>query len=38
MEIGEKNAVLYAGAGITEDSNPILEWEETENKMDTLGC
>jgi isochorismate synthase len=37
MEIGEKNAVLYAGAGITEDSNPILEWEETENKMDTLG-
>jgi len=29
-------AVLYAGAGITIDSNPAHEWEETEIKMLTL--
>ncbi len=37
MEIGKTNTLLYAGAGITEDSNPTAEWEETANKMDTLG-
>jgi isochorismate synthase len=37
MEIGKNNALLYAGAGITEDSNPTAEWEETEGKMNTLG-
>jgi isochorismate synthase len=37
MEIGETNALLYAGAGITEDSNPTAEWEETATKMETLG-
>jgi isochorismate synthase len=37
MEIAETNALLYAGAGITEDSNPTAEWEETATKMQTLG-
>jgi isochorismate synthase len=27
---------LYAGAGITADSNPESEWEETQHKMNTL--
>lgn len=27
---------LYAGAGVTSDSNPEKEWEETEMKMNTL--
>lgn len=29
-------ATLFAGAGITEDSNPEREWEETDMKCDTL--
>jgi isochorismate synthase len=29
-------AVLYAGAGVTIDSTPALEWEETVMKMNTL--
>jgi isochorismate synthase len=29
-------ALLYAGAGITQDSNPEKEWEETELKLNTL--
>ncbi|MEJ7645652.1 MAG: chorismate-binding protein [Chryseolinea sp.] len=32
----EGKAVLYAGPGITLDSNPELEWDETEIKMQTL--
>jgi isochorismate synthase len=28
--------VLYAGAGITQDSIPEKEWEETELKLNTL--
>jgi len=36
MELGKTSALLYAGAGITEDSNPEAEWKETENKMNTL--
>jgi len=32
----EGKAILYAGAGITIDSNPAQEWEETEIKMQTL--
>ncbi|MEL7003159.1 MAG: chorismate-binding protein [Bacteroidota bacterium] len=36
MEIREKEATLYAGAGITEDSDPEKEWLETEMKMKTL--
>jgi isochorismate synthase len=30
-------AILYAGAGITEDSIPEKEWEETELKCDIIG-
>lgn len=36
MELFEDRAVLYAGAGITEDSNPEKEWLETEMKYNTL--
>ncbi len=32
----EDLAILYAGAGVTEDSNPEKEWLETELKMNTL--
>jgi isochorismate synthase len=28
--------VLFIGGGITQDSNPEEEWEETEMKADTL--
>ncbi len=30
-------AMLYAGAGVTEDSIPEKEWEETEMKCDIIG-
>jgi isochorismate synthase len=36
MEVLEKEAILYAGAGVTIDSDPIKEWEETEMKCQTL--
>jgi len=36
MQIGEQNALLYAGAGVTEDSNPKKEYLETEMKCNTL--
>jgi isochorismate synthase len=36
MQLGNKTAILYAGAGVTIDSNPEKEWEETEMKFDTL--
>jgi isochorismate synthase len=37
MEVAAENkAVLYAGAGVTIDSTPALEWEETVMKMNTL--
>lgn len=36
MRILDSVAYLYAGAGITEDSNPEKEWIETEMKMKTL--
>jgi isochorismate synthase len=31
-----KKAILYAGAGVTKESIPEKEWEETEIKMSTL--
>lgn len=31
------HAMLYAGAGVTEDSSPEKEWEETELKCDIIG-
>ncbi len=36
MQLGRKHAILYAGAGVTIDSNPEKEWEETEMKLETL--
>ena len=36
MQIGDHKGILYAGAGVTSDSVPEKEWEETEMKMDTL--
>ena len=36
VRLKDKKATFYAGAGITEDSIPEKEWEETEMKIDTL--
>ena len=36
MQLLENTVILYAGAGVTEDSNPEKEWLETELKMNTL--
>jgi isochorismate synthase len=33
----EGEALLYAGAGVTEDSDPEKEWEETEMKCEIIG-
>ncbi|TDQ19411.1 isochorismate synthase [Algoriphagus boseongensis] len=35
--IQENKAILYAGAGVTEDSDPEKEWEETELKCEIIG-
>lgn len=32
----EGDILLYAGGGITRDSDPEAEWEETQNKLSTL--
>ncbi|MDC8004636.1 isochorismate synthase [Aureisphaera galaxeae] len=36
MKISEDTAHLYVGGGVTEDSVPEKEWEETQNKMQTM--
>ncbi len=36
MQLFSKHAILYAGAGITGDSIPEEEWNETELKLNTL--
>ena len=36
MQLKQDRAVLYVGAGITEDSGPESEWEETVLKSNTL--
>jgi isochorismate synthase len=36
MKIDHQIASLYVGGGITADSNPELEWEETVKKSMTL--
>lgn len=36
MQLFKNKAILYAGAGITADSTPEKELEETERKMDAL--
>ena len=36
MKIQNQVATLYAGGGITEDSIPEKEWQETELKCQTM--
>jgi len=36
MQLHDTTATLYAGAGVTIDSQPEAEWQETEIKMNTL--
>jgi isochorismate synthase len=36
MKVGEDKLILYTGSGITQESIPEEEWEETEIKADTL--
>lgn len=36
MKLYEKSISVYVGGGITKDSNPELEWEETINKSKTM--
>lgn len=36
MQLQKEAAILYAGAGITEDSDPKKEWQETDSKLDAL--
>lgn len=36
MQVSGSTASLYAGAGVTIDSSPSQEWEETAMKMNTL--
>jgi isochorismate synthase len=36
MQLLEEQAIVYAGAGVTSDSVPETEWEETEMKLNTL--
>ena len=36
MQIQEENAILYMGCGITKESIPVKEWEESVNKSMTM--
>ncbi len=36
LRLADGKATFFAGAGITEDSDPQREWDETEMKCDTL--
>lgn len=36
MQLKSDEAILYVGGGITKDSNPESEWEETINKTQTI--
>lgn len=36
MQLFDNKAIIYVGAGITEDSNPLHEWEELNLKSQTL--
>ncbi|OKL40581.1 chorismate-binding protein [Pontibacter flavimaris] len=37
MQLLRHDAILYAGAGVTEGSDPQKEWQETQHKMQTMG-
>ncbi|WP_438423412.1 chorismate-binding protein [Aquimarina macrocephali] len=36
MELSNEKAILYVGGGITKDSDPEKEWEETVKKTETM--
>jgi len=36
MQIKNNQALIYIGGGITKDSNPLQEWEETVSKAETM--
>lgn len=36
LQIADQHAIIYAGAGVTSDSIPEKEWEETEMKINSL--
>jgi isochorismate synthase len=36
MRFYQGKVELFAGAGITKDSDPTAEWEETEKKIKTI--
>ncbi|WP_439151861.1 chorismate-binding protein [Winogradskyella sp.] len=36
MQLLDKKALIYVGGGITKDSNPEKEWDETVNKTKTI--
>ena len=38
LELRERSAILFAGAGVTVDSDPTKEWQETELKMQTVSA
>ena len=37
MQLKNETALVYVGGGITRDSDPEKEWEETVNKTKTIG-
>lgn len=38
MQLREDSALVYVGGGITAASDPIAEWQETVNKLTTMGA
>ena len=36
MQIKQGKALIYVGGGITKDSDPEKEWDETVNKTKTI--
>jgi isochorismate synthase len=38
LQVRANEAILYAGTGLTVDSDPAREWQETEMKMQTVGA
>ncbi|WP_210517414.1 chorismate-binding protein [Hymenobacter terricola] len=38
LQLRPTEAILYAGTGLTIDSDPTREWQETEMKMQTIGA
>ena len=36
LQVVDKKAIVYVGGGVTRDSDPESEWEETVNKSRTI--